>query len=282
MELAKSASVGVSYNLFDGEELLEASIRSIRDKVKYINVVYQTVSNYGNPANADLENLLNRLVSLGLIDELFLFSPVPNVPPKLNEILKRDIGLSLVKQNNCDYFLSMDVDEFYDGTEFENALNYIVENDIMTSAVSIIEYIKSPEYQFYCMHSFTSNSDKIFNYYVPFLIKIDKTIEQQHGRMYFPCFVDPTRKLACPGRFKVFSAHEIAMHHMCGIRKDLIKKYKNSSDASVATKSLDDLELMKKNIIDFDFDNYPKISDDIIFYGNRLVRKIENKFKISF
>ena len=32
--------LGVSYNLFDGEELLESSIKSIRDNVDYVSVVY--------------------------------------------------------------------------------------------------------------------------------------------------------------------------------------------------------------------------------------------------
>ena len=39
--------VGISYNLFDGEELLEASIKSVRDNVDYISIVYQTESNFG-------------------------------------------------------------------------------------------------------------------------------------------------------------------------------------------------------------------------------------------
>lgn len=51
--------VGISYNLFDGEELLESSIKSIRDNVDYISVVYQTVSNFGNPCSEDLVTLLS-------------------------------------------------------------------------------------------------------------------------------------------------------------------------------------------------------------------------------
>ena len=39
--------LGVSYNLFDGEELLENSIKCIRDSVDHISVVYQSTSNFG-------------------------------------------------------------------------------------------------------------------------------------------------------------------------------------------------------------------------------------------
>ena len=53
--------VGVSYNLFDGEELLEDSIKSIRNNVDYISVVYQTVSNFGNPCSPNLMPVLEEL-----------------------------------------------------------------------------------------------------------------------------------------------------------------------------------------------------------------------------
>lgn len=40
----KSLKWGVSYSVFDGEELLEASIKAIRECVDYVNVVYQLKS----------------------------------------------------------------------------------------------------------------------------------------------------------------------------------------------------------------------------------------------
>lgn len=38
----KPIKLGATYNVFDGEELLEASIASIRPLVQYVCVVYQT------------------------------------------------------------------------------------------------------------------------------------------------------------------------------------------------------------------------------------------------
>ena len=55
--------LGVSYNIFDGEELLENSIKSIRENVDYISVVYQEVSNFGNPCDENLIPLLNDLLN---------------------------------------------------------------------------------------------------------------------------------------------------------------------------------------------------------------------------
>ncbi len=48
--------LGVSYNLFDGEELLEKSILSIRENVDYISVVFQMVSNLGDICNSNIKN----------------------------------------------------------------------------------------------------------------------------------------------------------------------------------------------------------------------------------
>ena len=49
--------LGVSYNVFDGEELLEESISKIRDNVDFICVVYQNTSNFGEFRD-DLEPFL--------------------------------------------------------------------------------------------------------------------------------------------------------------------------------------------------------------------------------
>ena len=38
--------LGVSYNLWKGEELLKYSIKAIREHVDYIVVVYQNLSNF--------------------------------------------------------------------------------------------------------------------------------------------------------------------------------------------------------------------------------------------
>jgi hypothetical protein len=54
--------------VFDSEELLESSILSIKEEVEYICVVYQTVSNFGNPCHKHLEKLLKDLVSRGLVN----------------------------------------------------------------------------------------------------------------------------------------------------------------------------------------------------------------------
>lgn len=281
MEQPKSFKIGVSYNLFDGEELLEASIKAIREHVYYINVVYQTISNLGNPASPDLVEKLEAMRKEGLIDELYLYTPILEAHPRYNETNKRDIGFELVKNDGCDYFLGMDVDEFYDGQQLELAAKHMVLNDITTSAVSIIRYYKHPEYQVFGIHNCMEPGDTLFNYYVPFLVKIDRSIIQKHGTDYFPCFTDPTRGISCPGRFRVFCVQDIAMHHMSTIRKDLVKKLQNTSETIYSKGSLEAIKEIEKSILDFDFDKFKEVPKDFAIDGANLYRKVENKFNID-
>lgn len=270
MEKRANIKVGISYNLFDGEELLPASIKAIRDKVQYINIVYQKISYLGHPASPDIEEKLQKMMNEGLIDEIYLYEPILDLHPRYNELAKRDIGFILAKNNECDYFLGMDADEFYDGNEFQRALDYIVDSNITTSAVTYIEYLKSPEYQYQGIAGF-----------VPFLIKIDRTIEQKHGVMYFPCFTDPTRNISCPGRFKLFPAQTIVMHHMSTVRKDLLKKYSNTSATNISEMPIEDLKLMQKTILDFDFNECKKLPEKFAIYNDKLVKKVSNQFNID-
>ena len=50
--------LGISYNVFDSEELLEGSINQIKKLASFISVVYQKKSNYGNDCSDNLENVL--------------------------------------------------------------------------------------------------------------------------------------------------------------------------------------------------------------------------------
>ena len=66
--------LGVSYNIFDGEELLENSIKSIRKNVitflwfiKRYRILVIHVTN--------LIPLINRLKNEGLVDEIFKYRP---------------------------------------------------------------------------------------------------------------------------------------------------------------------------------------------------------------
>ena len=114
--------LGVSYNVFDGEEHLENSILCIRENVDFICVVYQTISNYGQHRE-DLEPFLVDLKQRGLIDYLYHYTPKKiegKAKGEINEIIKRNIGRDIcVKVGNCSHHITMDCDEMFIPEEFE-------------------------------------------------------------------------------------------------------------------------------------------------------------------
>jgi hypothetical protein len=209
--------LGVSYNLFDGEELLEASIKSIRNNVDYISVVYQTKSNFGNPCSDDLVPLLERLESEGLIDELFEYLPKVDKGGHYNEIRKRNLGLILSEGAGCTHHMAMDSDEFYTDEQFKYMKKTIEDGDYDSSACQMTTYYKEPIYRL----------DPKEEYYVSLPFKIKQGVEFVMGHP-FPVLVDPTRRVK-PGVCKVFTRDEIEMHHMSYVRKDIERKVSNSS-----------------------------------------------------
>ena len=218
--------LGISYNVFDGEELLEQSIKSIKNKVDYISVVYQEISNFGNPSNEGLVPLLEKLKSEGLIDELYKYRPQLNSGGHHNEINKRNIGLFLSEGAGCTHHMAMDSDEFYTENQFEYLKQKMIEGDLDSSACQMITYYKEPIYRL----------EPKEDYYVSLIFKIKKGKQYIMGHP-FPVLVDPTRRME-PGKCKIFTREEIEMHHMSYVRKDIKVKLTNSS-ASPNFKNID-------------------------------------------
>jgi len=211
--------LGVSYNIFDGEELLENSIKSIRKNVDYISVVYQEISNFGNPCNENLIPLINRLKNEGLVDEVFKYRPQPQRGGHFNEISKRNIGLFLSEGAKCTHHMAMDSDEFYTDEQFKFLKKEMIEGDYDSSCCQMVTYYKEPIYRL----------DPHEDYYVSLIYKI-KSGKQYVMGLPFPTLVDPTRRMES-GKCKIFTREEIEMHHMSYIRKDLKIKLTNSSSS---------------------------------------------------
>lgn len=235
---------GVSYSVFDGHELLEKSILSIRESVDYINVVYQTTSWYGNKCDDDLLPTLCRLKDAGLIDELIEYPYIHKAnrsghAPKY-EKQKRTLGLEAAKKAKCTYFMTMDCDEFYFKDELENAKKHILLNNVSHSYVLIYHYVLEPIYR-------KLNAE----YYVPFFSKINiySSFIPFHFEHFYICNADPTRILnkyllfkflfiKIYGKYRPFILPNIAMHHMSSIRKNIMSKINNSSDEHAQNKIL--------------------------------------------
>jgi hypothetical protein len=208
--------LGVSYNVWDGEELLKCSIESIKKNVDYISVVYQTTSNFGKPCDVGLIPLLEELLKDGLIHEMYEYNPT-NEHCSRNELNKRNYGVKLSRDNGCTHHISMDTDEFYKDDEFKTLKETMLEGDYDSSACQTVIYYKNAEHRL--------EPHEIM--YVSLIHKISEGQEFEFFRGY-PLMVDPTRQMK-PKNMKVFTRDEIEMHHMSHVRKNIRNKYENSS-----------------------------------------------------
>ena len=138
--------LGAAYNAFDGEELLEASIRSLRaGGVDFVCVVYQTTSNFGSACSERLVPLIERLQRSGMVDVALLYEPrrfhsalerrrlvstramadslgtdLSNLGDQfLNEVSKREAGRQECAKAGCTHFMSVDCDEFYVASQLQ-------------------------------------------------------------------------------------------------------------------------------------------------------------------
>ena len=206
--------LGISYNLFDGEELLEPSIKSIRDNVDYISVVYQTVSNFGNPCDEGLVPLLEGLVSEGLVDEIFEYRPNINKGGHYNEIRKRNLGLTFSESADCTHHMAMDSDEFYTDEQFKFMKQTMLDGNYDSSACQMTTYYKDSTYRL----------DPKEDYYVSLPFKIEQGKDYVIG-CPFPVLVDPTRRMKT-SNCRIFTREEIEMHHMSYVRKIYVRRYR--------------------------------------------------------
>lgn len=281
----KKFKLGIAYNVFDGEELLEASIKSVRAEASYIVVVYQLISNFGQRASENLVPLLTDFKNRQLIDEIYFYEAKDvDKDASYHERQKRDIGLELVKNAGCNYFLSMDTDEFYEAKEIRNAKKYIYEESIECSAVAIIEYIKEPIYMITNGHTWSfGKSEERYTLFVPFIMKIKETTKQSHGGQ-FPCLADSNRILNGDGKFYLFAKHDVVMHHMSTIRKSLKFKYANSNLRSIKSpEHIEYIQNLQKDILNFEFEKHKVClgSNEFAYFRKLFIKRVGNKFDIN-
>ena len=279
---SKEMKLGVSYNLFDGEELLEASIKSIRKEAHYISVIYQKKSFRGERASENIEKFLYKLKLKNLIDEFYLYDKdFTKKEIKLEfEQEKRTIGLNLSKKNGCTHHLSMDVDEFYDVKQLKKVKEYITRKDIENTAVPIIEYLKTAEYKFVNSYLYSEDFDE-YTFYCPFIMKINKILPQKYNKKWYPCKADPSRHLNNKKKFYLFSIQDIVMHHMSTVRKDLDRKYKNSNLMDGSSELILKINDLKNKVLNWKFEDNQIGNSKYALFENKLVEKTEDKFEIG-
>jgi len=259
--------LGVSYNLFDGEELLEGSIKQIRDHVDYVSVVCQTTSNFGKPCSEDLIPLLKRLKKEKLIDDVLLYAPEIERGGHFNEIQKRNVGLKASLETGCTHHMSMDCDEYFLSNQFAYLKNYILDNKCDATYCLMKTYFKDPTYEV-----------RPFNQYYTSLIHEINETSQYCFNCHSPVLVDPTRRINFTKTPKVFEREQIEMYHMSYVRKNIKDKLVNSSSNSVFLQNLNGFLQM--------FEDY-KVGDTFFTTtppgppGSETTVLVENKFNIQ-
>lgn len=250
--------LGISYPVFDGEELLEFAIEPIRDQLYHISVVYQIISYFGNAASPDLLPTLDNLKTAGLIDETIFYENDASIGPKANELIHRNLGLEASRKAGCSHHISADVDEFYDRHQLRYAKD-VMGSGYDSSVASSLTYYKDPTYLI------TPNPDVM----IPFIHPVDNHYDKD---AHFPYHVEITRKPSRSHICKPFAADEMVIHHMSYVRKDMRRKFENSSNA----KSVGIDRLMAS------FENYNvggRVCLPPTFLNCRTIR-VENRFGI--
>jgi len=213
----------VSYSVWDGEELLAASIRQIRGQVDYINVVWQEKSWSGLQGNPNLKQELEKLQRQGLIDELIEYQSLC-CNEVYQEPIKRQLGLDAAIRAGCNYFMTMDADEFYVVEQFDQAKKFMIERELDHGFVLMKVYGSSPRNQ-WIYNELAPNQ-------VPFFTRVGLGSKISVDRKY-PYIADPSRQILMPTNAKIMLIPGIAMHHMTYIRKNLVQKLEASSAAHI-------------------------------------------------
>lgn len=196
------------HNIFDGEELLPYSVGSIQDNVDIKIGVVQNISNTGKSYTPQFDE--------DLFDVIVTYHPTISRSPSWNEGQKRNMGIQLAKKLGATHFIGMDCDEVYVPEEFKKWKEYLSIHKYDVSLCKMHTYYRKPTL-------LISPPEK---YWVVFICKLQKHT-QQDNRIHYKYLCDPTRKVWPASR--ILGIDKQLMHHYSFIRKDIKRKFENSS-----------------------------------------------------
>jgi hypothetical protein len=227
--MAKIKKLALTINAFDASEMLEDLITEIRDQIDWVAAIYQKKSYWKNPMDPQDMAELERLKSMGLIDELIEFKPNYLRYSREQETDKRNMGIELMKQKGCSHILNIDADEFYDKDQFREAKKQINENGWPITYWSYVNYYR--DFEHYLVYPFR-----------PFVPGIHSTFFNYTFEGPAPGPTDPTRRIFNPLNIgtHLFPDEVIRMTHLAWIRKNIRKKLENWSAKDHFEKSLID------------------------------------------
>lgn len=210
---------GISYNVFDGVELLEDSINYIKDFVDHISIIFQTESYWGNKLSQKEINIVESLKERKIIDDLIYFDEKINI--KIIQTYKRNLGKKIAMENGCTHYMTMDCDEFYTKDEFKKLIYYHNNYPEKISLMPLVSYYKDTK------NVINNQTYMDGDLYVSgfFPVKYDLVLG-----FPLPIKVDPTRKPneKDSSKYKLWDRNEVKMHHLSYVRRNIFQKVNNA------------------------------------------------------
>jgi len=203
------------YSVFDGEELLEGSVRQIRPFVDFILCSVQTLS-YTGETYAGGSEMAHDLKRKGLVDQVAMFTPTLTERPQICELRKRFGAMQLGFNAGFSHFLHVDVDEYYVPDQFRWATDFMDTSDADCSLVYSQPYFKRPDWEL-------DNLDRAF---FPFIHRYRPGLMCTGSN--FPYVCDPTRTVNAQN-ITILPKENILMHHYSWVREDIGRKMRNYS-----------------------------------------------------
>lgn len=230
--MSEISKLGMGIVAFEGTEHIKNIASEVRSCVREIVVCLQEVSYTGVRIDQYDIDEVYRCLDAGLIDRVVWYSYTvediadakkaagDNDWPRYLELEKRNKLLDVLEADGCTHAIISDSDEYYDGTEFKNAVAYFdSQEDVHVTYCQYVNYWK--DYRHYIAWT--------YDVFVPFIADIKYRFEFDiplAGQA-----VDKTRRYGMKEgeNYSVISWESLKMHHLSWIRLDVEKKVRSWS-----------------------------------------------------
>lgn len=215
---------------FEGSEHIINIIEELRDIIDVFIIGYQKRSYHGSNINDFDMAVVSYLKENNLADIFLEVETDLTKEARVQETDKRNMIIQAAEDAGCSHCLVIDADEFYNKESFLQALTEIDNNDYEQTYCQYVNYYG--DYSHYMVYPFKNGM------YVPFVTKT--CYRFKYSTNDFPLPSDPTRRYErIKGKngeftpYHVFLWHDIKMHHLSWVRKNIFNKLKAWSSRSV-------------------------------------------------